>query len=586
MGVVTSFHTKEDLHESSSMQGPGAGPMAGEEKDAGVRSLIDVNGLAYRMTPGLSVATSRVVREWDALRNEYSPGNVMAFAISSGAAYVDPDNSFIKFTIKLEVKGKAKKWRMFWGEDTKGRQTALNLFTDMRLTHSSGYEIDRVNRGFAPWNYIRLAYTKDQQWWDTYGSLMRGFQTSFGTAILPAPGVGPTNDFTFYGNDGSGGGFTDQNTSEDTKKPVQRTRALNAASYNDVNRLPTISTANNTDSHNMPVGRPFGYESNILTSAASAGTIYIDVALPLSSISGVWDTDTLSPSFLMAGARLDLTVASFAQAFQTVSTDGTAPKITAGVDDVTMTLTRPKLVLETITFTDAVLRSISMTSASSGLEIPFVAMHYSQAPLAQASASIQINRGLSRANMVIIRPYPVVTTQPDALEYDCNKVYYWPTSTPSDSQEWNGGGGFQAKLGAEFMPNRPVDNPLQMYHTVQNAFGNWKSDRRNTVTLEDYMGRGETAGQAVYDPAFSDFPVQSCLGCMAQSLEKSSTLAQSGSPISAARDLNVVWGPVKQALFSAAKYGVDSSWKGMIVDIFVPYVCLATVYLDSVLTRS
>ena len=54
-------------------QGPGYGPAAGEERDAGVRSLIDVNGLAYRMTPGMSVATSRVTREWDALRAEYKP---------------------------------------------------------------------------------------------------------------------------------------------------------------------------------------------------------------------------------------------------------------------------------------------------------------------------------------------------------------------------------------------------------------------------------------------------------------------------------------------------------------------------------
>ncbi len=571
------------------MQGPGAGPMAGEEKDAGVRSLIDVNGLAYRMTPGLSVATSRVVREWDALRNEYEPGNVMAFAISSGAAYVDPDNSFIKFTIKLEVTGKAKYWRMFWGEDAKGRQTALNLFNDMRLTHSSGYEIDRINRGFAAWQYIRLAYTKDKEWWDTYGSLMRGFQTSLGTISTAQPSPAPpliTYDYSFYGNDGSGGGYVEENKQRSSQfKPDQTARD---GLYDDIARLPSIQAAGQVtaQTNNMPIGRPFGYLSRDESPAASAGFIYIDVALPLSSISGVWDTDTLSPSFLMAGARLDLTVSTFAQAFQTLiasSNSNDKPFVTAD-DNVKMTLIRPKLVLETITFTDAVLRSISMTSASSGLEIPFVAMHYSQAPLAQSSASIQINRGLSRANMVIIRPYPVVATQPTALTYDCNKVYYWPTSSPSVDQTWNGGGGFQAKLGAEFMPNRPVDNPLQMYHTTQNAFGNWKSDRRNTVTLEDFMGRGQTAGRAVYDQNYVDFPVQSCLGCMAQSLEKSSTLAQSGSPISAARDLNVVWGPVSESVLS--KYKDPTTWNGMIVDIFVPYVCLATVYLDSVLTRS
>ena len=82
-------------------QGPG--PAAGEERDAGVRSLIDVNGLAYRMTPGMSVATSRITREWDALRPVYAPGDVLSFAISSGAAYVDPDNSYIKFQVQIAV---------------------------------------------------------------------------------------------------------------------------------------------------------------------------------------------------------------------------------------------------------------------------------------------------------------------------------------------------------------------------------------------------------------------------------------------------------------------------------------------------
>ena len=66
----------------------------------------------------MSVATSRVTREWDALRAEYKPGEVMSFAISSGAAYVDPDNSDIKFQVKIEVPaGQSAYYRLFWGED-------------------------------------------------------------------------------------------------------------------------------------------------------------------------------------------------------------------------------------------------------------------------------------------------------------------------------------------------------------------------------------------------------------------------------------------------------------------------------------
>ena len=581
--------------------------MAGEEKDAGVRSLIDVNGLAYRMTPGMSVATSRVTREWDALRPSYGTGDVMSFAISSGAAYVDLDNSYIRFTIKLklaknETAGapldgyEANYYRFFWGDDPKGRQTALNCFTDMRLTHSSGYEIDRVNRGFAPYRYLQLAYTKDKEWWDTYGSLMRGYQSWNAN--------GPQPNAQFWGADGTGSCHPEANdawagtnstiaSTFNGNQPI--TQQLSPAYY-DQDYTPGLhdrlsvalagAVLPNEVNRVLPTARPFGFAGGAVGGTVPAdrkveGEIKIDVCLPLSTISGIWDTDTLAPSFLMAGARLDLTVANVAQVFacRRVATD-LSPfplGVTQGVKDplpglVTFTIENPKLVLETVTFTDAVLRSISMTSASSGLEIPFVAMHYSQAPFQNDSMSVQINRGLSRANMVIVRPYPQVTQSNTAgcFAVDSNKAYW---ITPSDS-----GGGFQVKLGAEFMPNKPIDNIIQMFHATQTAFGNWKSERRNTVTIHDYAGAGNSAGTA--GRTGSKFPVQACLGCYAMTLEKSSTLAQSGSPISASRDLNVVWGPT-----SIEAYKADP-WNGLFVDVYVPYITLCTVFLDSVLTRS
>jgi hypothetical protein len=280
-----------------------------------------------------------------------------------------------------------------------------------------------------------------------------------------------------------------------------------------------------------------------------------------------------------------LTVASVAQAFQArVALDAVAaaPVNALSAGDVTLTIRNPKLVLETVTFTDAVLRSLSMTSASSGLEIPFTAVHYSQAPMRDTSMSVQINRGLSRANMAIVRPYPVIVSGPGGLSYDSNKTYYIPSANPA------GGGGFQTKLGAEFMPNKPIDNPLQMYHNTQMTFNNWKSDRRNTVTIADYAGRGITAGAARFNAAPEStaypnaaWPVQSCLGIYAQTLEKSALLVQSGSPISAARDLNLTWGPTDAIL----QY-LGAQWGGLMVDIFIPYTTLATVFLDSILTRS
>ncbi len=514
------------------------------DMEAGVRSLLEVNNLGYRMTPGMSVATSRVTREWNAMRNSYTQGDILSFPISSGAAYVDPDNSYITFDIVITVAD--PDYRFFWGSDTEGRQNSLNLYQDMRLTHSSGYEIDRITRGFGPWKYIQHAYTKDREWHDTFGSLLRGCQTT--------PGIN-------FGNDGSGGAFPRASPLTSPGDGIAATRLMGDqtryfSSLGDpaLNPQPELMP---------PTMRPFG--------VLAPGNITIRVCQPLSCISGIWDTDQLSPSFLMAGARLDLTLQNKEQVFQVRATDGTVivPSTYSYV------ISNPKMVLETITFTDAVLRSVSMTSANVGLEIPFIAMHSTTAAINNSDVSIQINRGLSRANMIIARIYPntTKTNTGRTAELDSNAAYFVAPTTQ----------GWQVKLGAEFMPAMPITDPLALYHATQTAFGNWKADRRNTVRMIDYMGADDYAVSKGVDPGVAytrQFCPYATLGVFGMTLEKSSTLAQSGSPISAARDLNVVFG-------GNDFVGLNNVvWGGLSVDVFVPYVTLATVFLDSVLTRS
>lgn len=516
------------------------------DMEAGVRSLLEVNNLGFRMTPGMSVATSRVTREWDALRPEYTEGDILTFAISSGAAYVDPDNSYITFDLDITTLAGGITYMFFWGNDTQGRQNALNLFQEMRYTHSSGYEVDRVTKGFAPWNYIKNAYTKDEEWHNTFGSLMRGVQTSQ---------VGTLQ----WGNDGGGGAWPQ---AYPEFAPVLAASVGNGQSTPEEMYYGGDTTVIGGHNFMTPTMRPFH-------APAAPTTIRVRVAIPLSCLSGVWDTDQLSPSFLMAGSRLELTLQSKQQVFQVRSTG--AAVIVPG--NYSYVVRNPKMVLETITFTDAVLRSISMTSANVGLEIPFVAMHYTNAPLANSETSIQVNRGLSRANMIVARVYPnrAQDNSPRCCGLDSVASYFIAPNTQ----------GWQVKLGAEFMPSAPLKQPLGLYHAAQVAFGNWKADRRNTVRMVDYQG----AGKFNQDFAGPDFHFRFCpystLGCYAMTLEKSSTLAQSGSPISAARDLNVVFGGD-----GFTKYGDVEAWNGLSCDIFVPYITLATVFLDSVLTRS
>jgi hypothetical protein len=131
------------------------------------------------------------------------------------------------------------------------------------------------------------------------------------------------------------------------------------------------------------------------------------------------------------------------------------------------------------------------------------------------------------------------------------------------------------------MPALPVTDPLRNYQTAQTAFGNWKADRRNTVTFRDYAGNGQFGPSQVGVVIGNMFCPYATLGIYAQTLEKSGTLAQSGSPISAARDLNAVFGSN-----SLLVYNDPTMWNNLSADVFVPYVSLCTVFLDSVLIRS
>ena len=98
-----------------------------------------------------------------------------------------------------------------------------------------------------------------------------------------------------------------------------------------------------------------------------------------------------------------------------------------------------------------------------------------------------------------------------------------------------------------------------------------------------------------------EFPYTAGLGVFCMTLEKSSTLAQSGSPISASRDLRIDIGPVNISTYltgsvkllgqvpaASTPYSAltDVKWNGMYLVVFVPYVCLCTVFLDSILVRS
>jgi hypothetical protein len=129
---------------------------------------------------------------------------------------------------------------------------------------------------------------------------------------------------------------------------------------------------------------------------------------------------------------------------------------------------------------------------------------------AKENDTIQINRALSRANMVGIARVPNISGAyaaagaANALESDYMRLVCKPSNPTS----------FQVKLGAEFFPNQPLVGIMPAFQTSQVAWGAFRGSMPNGVKPEDYYYRA---------------------GLISQTLEKSSTLSQSGVPIAANR---------------------------------------------------
>jgi hypothetical protein len=358
--------------------------------------------------------------------------------------------------------------------------------------------------------------TKDDAWFKGRGALLRGQQVNIDPAEMP-------NVAAVAGvYDGGNGG------SPEIKVLAKQLgqQEVDYQAYLHAFKLQPKPLG----SPDYPGAKPNGFEA--------------DIVIPLSCISGIFETDALLPSFLMAGARIELQLKTLQQAM--VALSGSAP---ANAVSALFEITQPKLVLETVTLTDATLRAISMTSASSGLEMPFVQVHQTQTQMTAESTSIQINRGLSRANMVVSRVFDRWKAAAEPYRDSVCARQNFPAIVT----------GFQVKLGAEFMPSRRLEGALRLWQQAQVAFGSFKADYCHSVDFVSYLQR---------------------LGYLAQTLEKSSTLAQSGSPISASRDLNIV---IENSDVTPAGGDPNSEVR---VDVWVPHVALATVFLDSVLIRN
>ena len=510
------------------------GDFEANESQADISSLLEVNRLDFRLPPSLSIATSRSMKVYRSQQSSYiAGGQQLQFTLSSGSTYVDFMNSFLKFTVKLpDVIGAAVKPKMpphcGWA----------NMIQQIRIVHSSGVELDRINTGVGEWLQIMNYYDRSADTRKVVGGLYDLNDTS-----RPSPLVNSNSALA--------------RAKEGLNVPYD------AAAYHGDSMLTGAGQV--MDISFRPEGKEF------------------PVCIPLSQLLGFFNVDLLAPSFLSAGLQIHIDMYS-PEHFFVCGTDNRGNYTGANgwpSADGDVKIVNPEMHLETFTLTDSIVRKLSQISASSGLEWYFDAVHTMSGGGSEGDYSMQISRALSRANNVIVKTR--------------TKSYIGDTFRDSfGSQPWvlpvNEGGGtstndlstgdatingamnnFQVQLGAQYIPSKSLSQKKEFIHSALKTFSQFRrSDEIGGPDDTQFSGFRTTRNTVKETPN----KYMHGLAISAVPLESSSTLQQSGAAISAQRTavVNMGW--------------VGGGGTARQVDCFVVYSKLATLFLDSVVVRS
>lgn len=139
-------------------------------------SDLAVNNLVYENPDALSLAVSRSSNRMFFQRAQYNPGETAVIDFNSGTEFVDPENSYLAFT--LTATGAA-------GDFTFGIGSAMNLIRQVTIRSRSGVEIDRVERANV-WSLFETQYRNPSSWFTSVGAAMEGFGTTYTAIVGPA----------------------------------------------------------------------------------------------------------------------------------------------------------------------------------------------------------------------------------------------------------------------------------------------------------------------------------------------------------------------------------------------------------------
>lgn len=586
-----------------------------ESEQADVSSLIEVNNMDYRLPPSLSIATSRAMRTYPAQQQSYTLGQTPTIIVSTGATYLDLQNSYISFDIVFKTAQTSVRMPPHCGYNM--------LFNNYTLVHASGVELDRQNDAVGEWNQTQMYYNLSEQERKIQGSLY-----NFNDSAVPGSPLQNSTDAyeaAKYGDWDQYTGWINQTKVVATLQIGQQATAAditvgpfeaptNSDQYNAVTSVPSSGLRFGTKydskqdawkqkyamggtptrdvrTHDQTVDVVDRHWTGEYDEDIDINLKKVHVVLPLQQIAPFFQNTLLAPSYVMAGLRIELTSLLKEQFFQLVPTVTDPDPFWAATD--TVTIEGMLFCAETFTLTDAISRKMAQISGATGLEWSWDAVAQSSLQTPNTTTSIQVNRALSRANAVILlaRNQSQIATSVQGQQSDYFGANPWNlkianTTNYTQNQAWDGTmTSFQVQLGAQYIPAQPITLPADYLHSALKTFSAFRrNDRTVGVPLWDFIGPKMASydGTNVQTPtevAESTGPIDLRRAALARAcvpLESSSTLQQSGAAISAQRTcvINMTW-----------QYGrADNTQRR--VDCFIPYTKLSSHFLDSVTVRS
>ena len=573
-----------------------------DESHSDISSLLTVNRMDYRVPPSLSIVTARASKSYPARNDTYTMGgsHPMQFIISTGAHWVDWKNSYVEFDVELPD--------LTWTEP-RGRNpdddpldafpnwpvipkfatgcSWLNSINGLKITHSSGVELEAVNNQLGSYYKLKQVYEKSSDRRKTEGILSSHNESA-----------------------ASKGLFTQtSNTSGESSAFLAQAETFEVG-------------VNNIDVSNRTA----------------------KVSLCLADLSGFFNQDNISPSFINAGLQLDLftyapreftTVRNqvvhsilenvggvYGPATQEAEKQWIPPgpgnrddfDAATAIFQAEWKIKNPRLVLDTYALTDSIQRKLSQISAQDGLEWYFNALHHQSTDTESTNVSMQVQRALSRANNIIVksRARAVLDSRVAGL-YDSMSSEPWIDGSnevadgfiPQSSSNIDGTmTNFQVQLGAQYIPSVPLTTVDDFHHSALKTFSAFRrtdQDVGPTTNMAGFTGKLAAAKLQFYSGKVSNqfeglpsdvaadnenlYYYGDAIGAVP--LETSSTLTQSGSAISAQRTaiVNLEFKYPRLARETYSNSG-QTEHAGRRLDLWCEYTKNVTAYLDSVVVRS